>query len=74
MKLFDKNIIKIKNLVNKMGDLSKITFEQRNFFLYDESNYIKHTFYSEFKGYLRYKMISSQNVSSEAHIKNFFIS
>ena len=26
-----------------------------------------------FKGKLRYKAITSQNVSSEAHIKNFFI-
>ena len=26
-----------------------------------------------FKGYLRYKMITSQNVPSEAQIKNFFI-
>ena len=74
MKLSDKNVIEIKNLVNKIGDLSKITFEQRNFFLYDESNYVKHTFYSEFKGYLHYKMITSQNVLPEAHIKNFFIS
>ena len=30
--------------------------------------------YEHFKGYLRYKMITSQNVSSEAQIKNFFIS
>ena len=28
---------------------------------------------SSFKGYLRYKMITSQNVSSEAQMKNFFI-
>ena len=27
-----------------------------------------------FKGYLRYKTITSQNVSSKAQIKNFFIS
>ena len=27
-----------------------------------------------FKGYLRYKTITSQNVSSEAQVKNFFIS
>ena len=27
-----------------------------------------------FKGYLRYKTIISQNVSSEAQVKNFFIS
>ena len=48
IKLFDKNLIEIKNLVNKIADLSKITLEQRNSFLYDESNYVKHTFYSEF--------------------------
>ena len=29
---------------------------------------------SRIKGYLRYKMINSQNVSSEAQVKNFFIS
>ena len=28
---------------------------------------------SGFKGYLRYKTITSQNMSSEAQIKNFFI-
>ena len=26
------------------------------------------------KGYLRYKMITSQNVPSEAQVKNFFVS
>ena len=31
-KLFDKNVNVIKNLVNKIGDLSKIMFEQRNFY------------------------------------------
>ena len=29
---------------------------------------------SNLKGYLRYKTITSQNVSSEAQVKNFFIS
>ena len=48
IKLFNKNVIEIKNLVNKIDDLSKITLERRNFFLYDESNYVKHTFYGEF--------------------------
>ena len=46
-KLLDKNVNLIKGLVKKMGDLSKVTLEQRNFFLYDESNYINHTFYTE---------------------------
>ena len=27
----------------------------------------------QFNGYLRYKTITSQNVSSEAQVKNFFI-
>ena len=28
----------------------------------------------DFKGYLSYKMVTSQNVLSEAQVKNFFIS
>ena len=32
------------------------------------------TWICSFKGYLHYKMITSQNVPSEAQIKNFFIS
>ena len=34
---------------------------------------IQHT-YSDIKGYLHYKTVTSQNVSSEVQIKNFFIS
>ena len=34
----------------------------------------KITFFYVFKSYLRYKMITSQNVSSEVQVKNFFIS
>ena len=45
--LFDKNLNKIKELINRIGDLSKLTLEQKKFFLYDESNYINHTFYTE---------------------------
>ena len=46
-KLFNKNVIPIKRLVEKIGDLSRITVQQKNFFLYNESNYINHTFYTE---------------------------
>lgn len=46
-KLFDKNVTPIKKLVEKIGDLSEITLHQKNFFLYDESNYINHTFYNK---------------------------
>ena len=44
--MINENVILIKNLVGKIGDLSEITLQQRNFFLYDESNYINHTFYT----------------------------
>ena len=46
-KLLDKNVIPIKNLAEKMGDLSKLMLEQKNYFLYDDSNIINHTFYTE---------------------------
>ena len=36
--------------------------------------YVTLVFLNDVKGYLRYKMITSQNVSSEAQVKNFFIS
>ena len=43
-KELDKNVLEIKKLIQKIGGLSKIKFKQKNFFLYDESNYINHTF------------------------------
>ena len=46
-KQLDKNVIPIKNLVEKIGDLSKLTLEQKNYFLYDDSNIISHNFYTE---------------------------
>ena len=46
-KLLDKNVIPIKNLAEKIGDLSKLMLEQKNYFLYDDSNIINHTFYTE---------------------------
>ena len=46
-KLFDKNATPIKNLVEKIGDLSRLTLDQRNYFLYDISNIINRTFYTE---------------------------
>ena len=45
----------------------------------EQQNYGTATIRDEFKkdpvkGYLRYKTILSQNVRSEVHVKNFFIS
>ena len=51
-----------------------LAFKPKNYFLvlFDLLNYIfKHI---NFKGYLRCKTITSQNVLSEAQIKNFFVS
>ena len=46
-KQFDKDVLGNKSLVNKIGDISKITFEQKKLVLYGESSYITHTFYTK---------------------------
>ena len=46
-----------------MGDLSKLTLEQKKFFLYDESNYINHTFYTELNKKIQvYGLISTHGI------------
>ena len=45
-KLFDKNVIVIKKLVKDIGDLKDIiSTELRDFYLYDDSNFIQGTVY-----------------------------
>ena len=47
-KLFDKNVLPIKKLVKDIGDLNNLTIkETKNFFLYDDSNLISNTFFTE---------------------------
>ena len=46
-KVFSKNATPIRNLVEKIGDLSKLMLEQKSCFLCDDSNIINHTFYTE---------------------------
>ena len=61
--LLDKNVKEIKELINGIGDLSKLTLEQKNFFLYDESNYINHTFYTELNKKIQvYGLISTHGI------------
>ena len=61
--LLDKNVKEIKELINRIGDLSKLTLEQKNFFLYDESNYINHTFYTELNKKIQvYGLISTHGI------------
>ena len=58
--VFDKNVTPIKNLVEKIGDLSRLTLDQRNYFLHDISNIINRTFYTELNRKLQtYGMITT---------------
>ena len=47
-KLFDKDVLEIKQLVKDIGDLNNLIHkEQKNFIQYDESDFIKETFFTE---------------------------
>ena len=49
-KLFDKNVLKIKKLEKEIGDLNDAIFkETKKFNLYDDSNFIFNTFFTELK-------------------------
>ena len=63
-KIFDKNVNVIKGLVNRIGDLPKITLEQRNFFLFNEGNCKNHTFYTELNK--KKKIISTDGIGLKA--------
>ena len=53
-------MIPIENLVEKIYDLSKLTLEQKNYFLYDDSNIINYTFYTELNRKVQtYELIST---------------
>ena len=60
--LFDKNVIPIKNLFREIGDIKKIIHkEHKNLFLYDNSNLLTHTFFTEANKKIQsYGMISIQ--------------
>ena len=46
--MFDKNVLPIKKLVKDIGELNNLTIkETKNFFLYDDSNLISNTFFTE---------------------------
>ena len=46
--MFDKNVLSIKKLVKGIGDLNNLTIkETKNYFLYDDSNFISNTFFTE---------------------------
>ena len=46
--MFDKDVLEIKRLVKDIGDLKTLIHrEQKNFVLYDDSNIISDTFFTE---------------------------
>ena len=59
-KLFDKDVIEVKELVKDIGNVEKLSKrEQKNFILYDNNNVIKETFFTEIKRNISsYGMIS----------------
>ena len=61
--LLDENVIEIKNLVDKIGDLDKITLQQKIFFLCNESFYINHILFTELnKKVQTYGLISTGGI------------
>ena len=77
-KLFDKNVLPIKKLVKDIGELDNLTIkETKNFFLYDDSNLISNTFFTELnkkiQGYgfisLLYNNSNKQLVNSKKQIE-----
>ena len=60
--LFDKDVLQIKQLVKDIGDLNTLIHrEQKNFVLYDDSNIISNTFFTELnKNIQSYGRISLQ--------------
>ena len=77
-KLFDKYVLLIKILVKDFGDLNNLTIkETKKFFLYDNSNFITNTFFTElnkkvqYYGYisLLYNNSDEQLVNSKNRLK-----
>ena len=58
--LFDKDVLEMKQLVKDIGDLNTLTHrEQKKFVLYDDSNIISNTFFTELnKNIQSYGMIA----------------
>ena len=53
-------------MVEKIDDLSKLMLEQKNYFLYDDSNIINHTFYTELNREVQtYGLISTASAGAK---------
>ena len=59
-KLFDKDVLEIKELVKNIGSFNNLIHQkQKSFILYDDSNFIEKTFFTELnKNIATYGMIS----------------
>ena len=70
--LFDKDVVEIKQLVKDIGDLNTLIHrEQKNFVLYDDSNIISDTFFTELnKNIQSYGRISLQYYYNSEKVTN----
>ena len=70
--MFDKNVLPIKKLVKDIGDLNNISFKgTKNFFLYDDSNLIINTFFTELNKKIQcYGYISLQESGDDKKLIN----
>ena len=71
--LFDKDVLEIKQLVKDIGDLNTLIHrEQKNFVLYDDSNIISNTFFTELnKNIQSYGRISLQYDYNNEKVTNW---
>ena len=71
-KLFDKNVWTIKKLVKDIGDLDSLVIkETKKFFLYDDSNSITKTFFTEVHEKIQpYGLISLEYNSNNKNLIN----
>ena len=71
--MFDKDVLGIKQLVKDIGDLNtSIHREQKNFVLYDDSNIISNTFFTELnKNIQSYGRVSLQYNYNNEKVMNW---
>ena len=70
-KLFDKNVLPIKKLVKDIGNLNNLTIKETIFFLYDDSNFITNTFFTELNKKVQcYGFISLLHNNSNEQLEN----
>ena len=71
--MFDKDVLEIKQLVKDIGDLNTLIHrEQKKIVLYDDSNIVSNTFFTEInKNIQSYGIISLQYDYNNENVRNW---